>query len=157
MSSNKSFLVDLRDEKTGIKATLSEARSVLNLAQKNRSKKTVLMAPSPNLHASQVHKGDRLPSIAAPPSSSRRVKKTGLLPGLVPIEEKQQPRLGAGRTFSRGEPASVKVPDIKHSNGLTRPRTPAYMRTRTTAAGKPRSPDPIPSGRNIGINLPRIE
>ena len=147
MTSRKSFLPALSHDR----ASPAEARFMI---KQERS-----LLPSPTLRRSPGEKGDRLPGIAARPSSSRKVRRSELMPELMPLVEKK----GCCRTPSRCELSPVKIPALQENNGITRKRAPAYMRTQTqsripSATTKhSRSPDATRSGRKIGITLPRID
>ena len=147
MSPKKTFLPVLARDRAG-----PEATSIL----KDRQERSHRLVPSPILSESPEDRRDSFPSIAARPSSSRRVKRSDLLPMLV--EEKQ----GYPRPPSRCEPTSVNIPDLQQGNGITRKRAPAYMRTpaRTRIpSGKEhsRSPATTPAGRKIDLTLPWID
>ena len=117
------------------------------------------MAPSPTLYGSPEDTTAHLPSIGARPPSSRRRNKSHVMPAFT--EEKHPAPLGA-RLPPRCEPTttSVRIPDFQHNNGISRARTPAYMRTPArryiSSPASSGSPDSIHSGRKMGLTLPQL-
>ena len=149
MSSNKCFLPTLSNGKASPKQ--SKTRSPIEYRQKG-AQKIVL---SPPVHGSPEHCSDWLPSLAVRPSSSNKAKskKSVVMPMLEQKERHHPVRL-------LPSPPSIKAPGIQHNNGITRARTPAYMRTQARTHRIPTpsgSPDAIRSGRKIGVTLPWLD
>ena len=80
----------------------------------------------------------------------------------VLVDEKHPAVLSSHPPPSRCEPPAVRIPTFQQNNGISRARTPAYMRTparryiTSVSPASSGSPDSIPSGRKIGLTLPQL-